>query len=222
MPTVQPTEMNLSVLGSRFQQPIADLIVRLIARPYEKPDRLGSGHYEGGYSASGIILLAAMLESLIQRDRYFHSKSNSGAKASTKAVEYLKVSLRYRRHGQVKEFFEIRNSLAHNHLWEVEYTLPKNGDRQHKSSTLVPGTHRLSSPPAAGARVPRTANVRFNLLPCRIDRTDLLKSLSVCMHLLEFLAKQGTRPVNLARNTVVLPKSRPPFSSLVQFLRDAL
>ena len=217
-----PTEMNLSILGSRFQQPIADLIVRLIARPYSKPDRLGSSHYEGGYSASGIILLAAMIESLIQRDRYFHKQSSPSAKPSTNAPEYLKTTLGYRRHAQVKELFEVRNALAHNHVWEVHYSLPRGGGRQHKSSSLVAGTHRLASPPPATAKVPRTSTNRFNLLPSRIDRTDLLKSLTVCVHLLEFLAKKGNRPVNLAQNTIVLPKSRPPFSALISVVRDAL
>ena len=214
--------MSISVLASKFQQPIADLIVRLISRPYTKSDRAGSNFYECGYSASVIILIVAMLESMIQRDRYFVKKACSGTNTKSVAHQYLSETLRYRRHVHIQELFELRNALAHNHIWEIEYTWPKTGGRQHKQSSLVADTHRLSAIPPRNAKIPRTKLVRFNLLPSRIDRTDLAKALSVAVHLLEFLSKKGTNPTDISRSVVVLPSKRLPFSSLVQEVENAL
>jgi hypothetical protein len=166
-----------------------------------------------------------MIESMIQRDRYFLKRHDPTAKACPVAADYLRSNLHYRRHKHVRELFDLRNAIAHNHIWEVEYVQPLTGERRHRKSTLMPETHRLPAValPRTGARVPRTSIVRFNLLPSRIDRTDLLKALSVSVHLLEFIAKKGTNPVNLARSTTIaLLNQRLPFSDLVRVLRDAL
>ena len=218
MPT---PEMNISVLASKFQQPITDLVLKLIARPYAKSDRVGANFYECGYAASAIILVVAMLESMIQRDRYFLKIDCPTSKPTDIAHQYLKTNLKYRRSARIQELFELRNSLAHNHLWEVEYTWPNNGGRQHKKSTLVPKAHRLSAIPKATARVPRTKIVGFNILPSRVDRTDLTKALAVAIDLLEFLGEKGRNPINIARSTIVLPKSRPNFSTLPQVIENA-
>lgn len=219
MPT---PEMSISVLASKFQQPIADLIVRLTSRPYIKPDRSSSNFYECGYSASAIILIVAMLESMIQRDRYFFKKSFAGAKTKSVAHQYLSETLRYRRHAHIQELFELRNALAHNHVWEIEYTWPKTGGRRHKQSSLVADTHRLSVIPPRNAKIPRTKLVKFNLLPSRIDRTDLAKALSVAVHLLEFLSRKGTNPTDISISVVALPSRRLPFSSLLQEVENGL
>ena len=219
----EPPEMSITVLASKFQQPIADLIDCLISREYAKPDRVGSNFCECGYSASAIILLVAMLESMIQRNRYFFKKNNPSVKTKPVAYQYLHETLRYRRYVQIQELFELRNSIAHNHLWEVKYTWHKVGGRQHKQSSIVPDTHRLSVLPPLNAKIPRTRIVRFNLQPSRIDRTDLAKTLSVAVHLLEFLSKKEIPPIGIARRVVVLRGGkRLPFSSLVQEVRDTL
>jgi hypothetical protein len=47
----------ISIIGSQYGQPIADLIGSLIARPKEPSDRISSNHVEGGYAAAIILLL---------------------------------------------------------------------------------------------------------------------------------------------------------------------
>lgn len=220
---VRPYEMDIiTVMGSRFQQPIADLIDRLILREYAKPDRVGSNFYEGGYSASIIILLVAMLESMIQRNRYFFKINNPPTKkASFVACKYLHETLHYRRYAQIQELFELRNSVAHNHLWEVKFIWKKAGGREHKQSSLVPDTHRLAALPRQSAKIPRTKIVRFNLQPSRIDRTDVVKALAVANHLLEFLSNKDVSLIGIAHDIIVLRGGkRFPFSALVQKIRE--
>ena len=139
--------MEITVLALKFQQPIADLIDRLISRDYGKPREAGSGYYECSYSASAIILLVVMLESIIQRNRYFFLKNNPSIKTKSVAYGYLQETLHYRRHAQIQELFELRNAIAHNHIWEIEHIWSNATGRQHKQSNLVPGTHKMRSPP---------------------------------------------------------------------------
>lgn len=221
MPQRRATQI-ISVIGTQFYQPIADLISKLIARPYRFPDRVGSSYYEGGYSASVIVLLAASMESLIQRDRYFYRLEKPTSKPSNNASEYSKSILRYRRHGHMEELFEVRNSVAHNHLWEIEFTTPPEGGRQHKRSHVVAGTHRLRTVPPLTTRIPRTQRLRLNLQPGRLDRTDVAKALEASLHFLAYLSKRGHRPIDLTTETVVFKGKRLPFSDLLSKVESAL
>ncbi len=136
MPPSNPN-LIISVIGMQFYQPIADLISKLVGRPYQRPDRVGSNYYEGGYAAAIILLLVAAVESLIQRDRYFYRIAKLSPKPSNVASDYSKSVLCYRRHRHLEELFEVRNSIAHNHLWEIEFTTSSEGGRQHRQSQVV-------------------------------------------------------------------------------------
>ncbi len=221
MPQSHSTQI-ISVIGSQFYQPIADLISKLVAQPYRLPDRVGTNYYEGGYSAAVILLLAAVVESLIQRDRYFFRLTNPASKPTNIASEYSKTILHYRRNGHLEELFEVRNSVAHNHLWEIEFTTPLKGGRQHKRSQIVAGTHRLRVIPSQTARIPRTKRLRLNLQPGRLDRTDVLKAMAASLHFLSHLSKRGHSAIALTTETIAFKGKRLPFSSLLSEVESAL
>jgi hypothetical protein len=218
-----PTDTIVSVVAPHLQQPVADLVSRLVARGFQPGDRVSANFYENGYSMSAIILLVAMVESMLQRDRFFLHQINPKLKAREDAAKYLKETLRYRRHVHVRELFDLRNALAHNHMWEIEYALPRGGGRAHRQSKLVPGSHHLNAPPSLSVRVPRTRRVKFNLSPARVDRTDLVKALDVFNHALSHLHEKGLRPVRFLNQTVVFGKDRSlPFRDLAEALRNEL
>jgi hypothetical protein len=206
----------ISVIGPQLYQPIADLIGKLLARPYQEPDRISSNYFEGGYAAGIILLLAAAVESLVQRDRYFYTRTVPTARPSAKVSEYMKLIHGYRRHAHLHELFEVRNAVAHNHLWEIRYATPAAGGRRHKGSSLVPNSHRLSPPPVAGARVPCTKRLRINLQPTRLDRTDVAKALAASLHLLKFLSAKGYEHVRLTAHRVSLRGKLISFSDLLR------
>jgi hypothetical protein len=203
-------------------QPIADLLGSLLDRPYRRPDRVSSNYFEGGYAAALIVLLAAVVESFVQRDRYFYVLTRAAAKPPSTIPEYMKNVLKYRRWAQLQEFLEVRNSVAHNHLWEVEFVTPLAGGRRHKGSSLVPGTHRLRSVPSSQARVPRTERTKLNFLPMRLDRTDVAKALGICLHALLFLSEKGHNRLSLADDTVKIRGKHVPFAQLEAEVRNAL
>lgn len=160
----------ISVVAPHLQQPIADFVSKLIARGFQPGDRVSANFYENGYSAATILLLVTMIESMLQRDRYFLQQSKPGLKVSGNSSKYLKETLRYRRHSHVSELFDLRNALAHNHMWEVEYTLPHTGGRLHRQSKLVPGSHQLKNPPSQNAKVPRTS--AMSSICCHLGSTE--------------------------------------------------
>ena len=204
----------LSVLGSQYYQPIADLTERLLEKGYQKPDRVSAGYRESGYAAAIIILSAAALESFVQRDRYFNAKRNRSLISELPVTTYLKQVNKYRRHRQLEELFEVRNAVAHNHIWLIDIENPSSGGRRHKGSALVPKTHRLKRIPVYRAKIPRTRNVRFNLSPISVDRTDVQKALSLTIHALQFLSTKGHNPVPLVSNSISFRGQRITFADL--------
>jgi hypothetical protein len=204
----------LSVLGSQYYQPIADLAERLMEKEYQIPDRVSAGYRESGYAAAIIILSAAVLESFVQRDRYFYAKKYGSLISELPVTMYLKQVNKYPRYHRVDELFEVRNAVAHNHIWHIEFEAPPSGGRRHKESVLVPKTHRLRKMPARQAKIPRTKIVQFNLIPVRLDRLDVQKALSVSIHALQFLSIKGHNPVPLVSNNIVFQGRRIAFADL--------
>ena len=214
-------ETAVSVLAAKFAQPIADLSSRLVTHVYLKPDRVSATFRECGYSASALILVAAMVESAVQRDKYIDATLAKQHMSQRSVADYLHERLGYRRFRRVEELFETRNAIAHNHIWEIDYTWNESR-REHKESKVVAKSHRLKTRIPRTARIPRTPIVRFNLQPSRIDRTDLIKALTVATDVLEFLAKHGTNPVNIARHSVAFGKRRIQFGDLVAEIQHEL
>lgn len=126
MPRAKPKpEVDVSVIGDQLFQSIADLIGHMVARPYQKHDRVSSNHYDGGYSAAIIVMLAVTVESMVARDRYFNPHAR-GYEA-TPVPEYMRKVHRYRRHARLSELFVLRDAIVHNHIWEVSYVLRPQG-----------------------------------------------------------------------------------------------
>jgi len=191
----------ISIVGAQLYQPIADLVAQTIGRPRQPTDRVSSNHFEGGYAAATILLLAVLIESFVQRDRYFllqrRPNQRQRSQPDTKVPGYLRKVLHYRRAAHIEELFDVRNAIAHNHVWRIDFLTPSSGGRRHIKSELVDGTHQLRSPINPTARVHRTRRLRLNLLPPRLDRTDVLRSLVATMHVLEFIARRGHNRVPL-------------------------
>lgn len=212
----------LSILGSQYYQPIADLAGRLLEEEYQQPDRVSAGYRESGYAAAILILCAAVLESFVQRDRYFYAKRNGSPISELPVALYLKQVNKYPRHHRLEELFEVRNAVAHNHLWHIDFEAPSRGGRRHKESVLVPKTHRLKKLPAVRAKIPRTSIVQFNLIPVRLDRIDVQKALSVSIHALKFLSTKGHNPVPLVSNKIGFQGRRITFADLAVEVSRAL
>lgn len=214
----------ISVLGSQYYQPIADLTERLLSKEYQPPDRVSASFRESGYAAAIIILSAAALESLVQRDRYFRSEGRKEPISELAVGAYLRRAAKYRRYQRVEELFVIRNAAVHNHLWLVNFENSSGGGRRHKKSLLIPNTHGLKQKqvPLPQVKIPRSRLVRFNLNPVRFDRTDVLKAVSVVIHALQFISVKGHNPVPLVSKVIGFQGQRVRFANLAAEIERVL
>jgi hypothetical protein len=183
-------ESLVSILGSSYFQPIADLIARWFSQPRPKSNAVQSGYYEHGYSASVILLLVAMFESYVVRVRYI----NKGAVPNTvrSAIEILShVYPSIRNKKALTEVYVLRDAVFHNHLWEIEFSW---GD----SPAMV--MHGATKHPAFGdkkysARVNpitrRTKALGLSIVPIRINRTDARKVFETIWKTLLFLENKN-------------------------------
>ena len=112
----------ITVIGTSYCQPIADLISRLLSRERVPTDTASAGHFENGYSVSIAILLVALLESYVARIRYLRAAELS---ARGKNVPDLLLLLfpGLPNHDALVEVFLLRNVILHNHIWELDVRL---------------------------------------------------------------------------------------------------
>ncbi|MDO8547020.1 MAG: hypothetical protein Q7R68_06635 [Nitrospirales bacterium] len=221
MPRAKPKpEDAVSVIGGQLFQSITDLIGRMVARPYQKPDQVSSNYYEGGYAAAIIVMLAVAVESMVARDRYFNPRARGYER---KAVpEYMREVHRYRRYVRLSELFVLRDAIVHNHVWKFCYVFRPQGGRRLVSALRVSwsGDGRLRE--RLNPKDLRTKLLRANVIPMRMDRKDVLKTFEVALDVFSYLSERGAKPVRIAKEIVGFRGKPLPFSKLREMLAGAL
>jgi hypothetical protein len=209
----------VSVIGSQYLQPIADLLGAFLKRKPPKSDTVGSAYYEGAYVVSILLLLVAVVESMAARDRHFNA--NAPARKHTAVPEYMKELYRYRGYARLSELYVIRDAIFHNHIWVLQILTRASGTRKLLSANRVywSGNDRLTQ--RLNSRTFRTKLLRLNAIPSRMDRKDLLKAFDVAISSLRFLEQRGAKPVQILRTIIGFQGARIPFSQLRQELANA-
>ncbi len=212
----------VTVIGTSYCKPIADLIGRLLSRARVPGDVASAGYHENGYSVSITILLVALLESYVARLRYLR---HSGPSAAGKSVPDLLLTWfpALPNHDALREVFLLRNVILHNHIWELDVRLRDEGEvaalrspldlnfqvNQHYDAVVDKGTRR-------------TKLLGLSINPVGVDRSDVYKVFDVVLSTLEFV--QSIEP-NLAfrpDTSVGYLGKRTKFADLLATLRDAL
>ena len=113
-----PIEQTVSILGSGYFQPIADLTEKSLKWPATKRSSVGALYYDNIYSTSIILLMVASLESYATRLRYFKGVTTTNRNFTV--ANYIKhVFHDFRLVKAVTEVFVLRDVIFHNHLWEL-------------------------------------------------------------------------------------------------------
>lgn len=165
----------VTIIGSAYFQPIADLIDRWLAtqrRP--SPNKVQSGYYEHGYAASVALLLVAMLESYISRLRFVqHAKIPSTVSKPLEIVTCMYPKLRHMK--ALTEIYVLRDTLMHNHLWEIDYEWGGSPAMVLKGATKHPAYGDRKYKARVNEKTRRTRALNLNVVPSRVDRRDVLK-----------------------------------------------
>ena len=181
-----PIDQLVTIIGSSYFQPVADLLSQLLRRPRPKPNEVQAGYYENGYCASMILLLVTMLESYVMRVRYINREALPIQKMPL--AKYLtKLYPDYEQPEELTEVLVVRDVIAHNHLWEMDVSWPDDDlmilDRAQKEDTEGDNKYRS----VVNTETRRTKLLELNVIPTRVGRSDLLKVFDLVWETLLFL-----------------------------------
>lgn len=172
MPRVR--EKMVTVLGSAYFQPIADLIEQLTRRKPARPSRVQSTHNESGYSAACVLLLVAMFESYTSRIRFAQASLVQDSDRSAVDV-VLSVFPKLRHRKALQDVYVLRDLLMHGHLWEIEYEWGGPVPMVLKNATLHTAYGDSKFRKRVNMQTHRTKALGLSAFPSRVDRRDLLK-----------------------------------------------
>ncbi len=214
-------EKLVTVVGSAYFQPIADLVDRLVRRKPHRPNRVQSGHYEHGYSAAIVLLLVAMFESYMSRVRFVQAgRVTSKVRSALDVVFSVFPRLRHRL--ALEEVYVLRDLLMHSHLWEIEYEWGGPVPMVLKSATLNPGYGDKKFHDRVNMRTYRTKAIGLSVFPSRIDRRDVLKVFDTIWKTLERFQNQDINQVSVSHLHVRFQGKTVEFGSLRNEIQSAL
>ena len=214
-------ENLVTVVGSAYFQPIADLVERLLRRKPHRPNRVQSGHYEHGYSAAIVLLLVAMFESYMSRVRFVQPRRvTSEARSALDVV--LSVFPRLRHRLALEEVYVLRDLLMHSHLWEIEYEWGGPVPMVLKKATLHLGYGDRKFRARVDMRTYRTKAIGLSVFPSRVDRRDVLKVFDTIWKTLERFQKQDMNQVSVSHLHVRFQGKNVEFGSLRNEIQKAL
>lgn len=208
----------ISILGSSYFQPIANLVERWKAFTPHRANKVQSGFYEHGYASSVILLLVAAFESYVVRLRFVQG-SKVPATARTALDVVFAVFPRLRHKKALTDVYVLRDSIFHNHLWEIEYSWGS-------SPSMV--MHAAAKHPAFGDRkyaarvnpmTRRTRALGVHVVPTRVDRSDVLKVFNTIWKTLLLFEAQDRFQCYVSHENVRFAGKTVPFSEVVEHLR---
>lgn len=134
---------SITVVGSSYYQPIADLVDKLLSVASRRPPETVVSHAENGYAAATCVLLVALLESFSTRVRFKRGSEIQGTPSIPDLLIGLFPAVPSRQ--GLHEVFLLRNIVVHNHLWHLDH-----------SDESVPEPATIARPPELGFSVNRS------------------------------------------------------------------
>ena len=164
----------VTILGSAYFEPIADLIDRLTKPKRSRPNRIKSGEHESGYAASCVLLLVAMFESYASRLRWVQgARVPDSTRSAVDVVLTVFPKLRHRK--ALQDVYVLRDLLMHGHVWEVEYEWGGPVPLKLLSATMHTAYGDKKFRSRVNMNTHRTKALGLSVFPSRVDRTDLVK-----------------------------------------------
>jgi hypothetical protein len=205
----------ISIVGSAYLQPIADLLEKLLEQPISGNGPAGSSMHENGYSSALVILLVAVIESFTARLRFVRrSEDISGNMNTPDLLEKYFPELPTM--NELIEVFLIRNALSHNHVWHFDV-----------SDFNKVGALKLATPQELGFQTnknyeqvvnfeARTTHILgLNISPTSVNRNDVQKVFDVIWRTLKFMNAQSFGDTPLAGSIVRFRGERWEFEDLL-------
>ena len=210
----------VSILGSSYFQPIANLVDRWFTKAHPKTNSVQSGYYEHGYAASVIILLIAMFESYIVRVRYLNSSAVPEDVRS--AIYVLKnVYPKFRCFKALTDVYVLRDVLFHNHLWEIDFSWGGPQGMLKNNASLHPSFGDKKYRNRVNQKSLRTKAIGLSVIPTKVNRTDARKVFQTIWKCLLFLENKDFNQCSVSHTHVWYRKKNILFGDLIEEFKKA-
>ena len=181
-----PEGQLVTIIGSDYFQPIADLLDKLLSLSNQDTNEVKVSGREVGYSASVIVLLAVLLESYAMRVRYINRTTLPIKRISV--PRYLKsLYSDFDMTDEVTEVFIVRDVIVHNHLWEIDFTW-----EDESVMKLVKAEKEASSGDCkyhdhVDVSSRKTKTLGLNVVPVKVGKRDVYEVFQIVWKTLLFL-----------------------------------
>lgn len=208
---------QISILGSSFLQPTADLISKLCETQKSRVRSANSSSFEHGYSASIVLLLVAMFESYVVRVRHIHGRSI--VKMGKHAIQVMEYCYpRFRNRIALKEVYILRDIIFHNHLWEINFVWNKGQGSRLTRASKVSSYKDGKYDDRVDITRRRTKALRLSIVPTLICRTDVRKVFQTVWKILIFLESKNRNQCCVSSLRVRYKGKTVLFSELIRHL----
>lgn len=213
-------ETLVSILGSSYFQPIADLIDRWFSRPRPRSNAVQSGYYEHGYATSVILLLVAMFESYVVRVRYLHRGAvPNKLRSAIDVLAYIYPSIRNKK--ALTDVYVLRDAVFHNHLWEIEFSWGGSPAMVMHGAAKHPAFGDTKYAPRVNSQTRRTKALGLSIVPTRVNRTDTRKVFETAWNTLLFLEEKDRNQCYVSHIHVRYRKKTVLFGGLIDEFNNA-
>lgn len=141
------------------------------------------------------LLLAVFLESFIRRATHLAGDSLRPSE-KTLARTFLKKRYPSCNLSAITEVFVIRDVIAHNHLWKIEYSIDRSR-RNILSKELDSASGDLKFKDHVNLEKGVTKVLGLNVIPTKIDRSDVTKVLDTVLDTLKFIDQKENNRLGL-------------------------
>lgn len=183
----------ITVVGSAYHQPIADLIAKLDARMAGASGGYRVGHFENGYCASIIMLVVLAFESYVTRVSYLRFRSHQESRGQgIGALAYLKsvVDAGFPHGDALADVYIVRDSLAHAHLWSVDYVI-RHDRTDVTRRELFKGYGNKNMATHVDLTTGVTKHLGLRVLPTSVGVKEAAAVFKVIAETLDYLVKAG-------------------------------
>ena len=176
----------ISVFGQRLVEPIFTLLHRLSAEPYAGVNEVQTGGRENGYSVSVCLLLVVLLESMLVRARSVTLTKRSGN--DRHPLDFLKSAYPdCPLLADVEEVFVLRDVIAHNHIWHVQFAQDPDNWMKLVERELDEASGDKKFEKVVDVTVGTTKRLKLKVIPTQIDRYDVATVLKVVLAIIRFI-----------------------------------
>ena len=172
-------EGYISIVASNFVFPIVSLIEALDSVGKHAPNEVQASPLENGYSLAITTLTVLMVESAISRTQY-----RMKITPPQKALEFIKKEFSNDLFQKIEELFVIRDTIAHNHVWEANVYWDENGKLKLVDAQLVKGYGDKKFGKVVDKNTRKTKLLGLNVFPNRICRSDAITVLKTAVEFL--------------------------------------